>query len=164
SIDLSFIDSQFFTRQFFMLVRVWLAILPVIAFGLFIAIWTGNTAISLTLGSMTYLLTWIALMIYSGAIIMLVVLPRAESGQAPNEIDLGIWGYLLSLSPQYNMDVVAHWGNLSKIGTDAGLSALAELDLDLPLQPWRGVAMLFTYSLISVGLARWVFWRKDVMI
>jgi ABC-2 type transport system permease protein len=163
-IDLSFLDGRFLVRQAATLARIWLVLLPVIALGLFVAIWARNAAISITLGGMVYFVAWMSLMVFLGLVVMVRVAPAAEAGDDIAAIELGAWGTLASLSPIYNMDAVVHWGDIEMMATDAPLAPLAPLKVDLPHNPWRGLALLAGYGTLSLLLARWLFWRVDVTV
>jgi ABC-type transport system involved in multi-copper enzyme maturation permease subunit len=164
AIDLSFVNGAFLARQLAMLVRVWLATLPVITFGLLVAVAARNTAISIMLGGMAYFLAWMTLMFVVGLLAVIIVAPAVEAGQDLASIDLGIWGQLLTLSPLYNMGAVAHWGETEMMITDVSLSGLVVLGPSLPHGPWRGLGLLWGYGLISLTLAWWIFRRQDVTI
>lgn len=163
-IDLSFLNGLFLLKQLAMLARIWLAILPVITLGLFVGVWARRTAIAITLGGMTYFLTWFSLMFFLGLMIPVIVAPTVEAGQSLSSIDLGIWGDLPTLSPIYNMNVLVHWGDLEMMRTDDSLAVLASLNMNMGLShnPWRGLGILFNYGALSLALARWIFWRQDV--
>jgi ABC-type transport system involved in multi-copper enzyme maturation permease subunit len=161
-VDLSFIDSAFFVEQLAMLVRVWLVTLPVIALGLFVAIWTRNAAISITLGGMAYFLAWFCLMFFFTLVMTVIVARAVEAGQDAASVDLGMMGSITTLSPIYNMDAVVHWGDMEMMGTDTTLAALTLVNIDLPHGPWRGLALLSGYGVLSLVLAGWLLWQKDV--
>ena len=161
-IDLSFLNGLFLLRQFAMLARVWLVILPVITLGLFVGVWARHTAISITLGGMVYFLAWISLMFYLGLMMAVIVPPAIEAGQSLSSVDLGIWGDLPTLSPHYNMNVVVHWGDLEMMRTGDSMAMPPPLNSRLPHNPWRGLGILFGYGALSLVLARWAFWRQDV--
>jgi ABC-type transport system involved in multi-copper enzyme maturation permease subunit len=164
AIDLSFVDGVFLVRQLAMLVRVWLATLPAITFGLLVAVAARNTAISIMLGGMAYFLAWMTLMFFVGLLAVVIVAPAIEAGQDLASVDLGIWGRLLTLSPIYNMDAVAHWGETEMMTTDASLAGLIVLGTSLPHGPWRGLGLLLGHGLTSLTLAWWSFRRQDVTI
>jgi ABC-type transport system involved in multi-copper enzyme maturation permease subunit len=161
-VDLSFVDHSFFIQQLAILVRVWLAIMPVITFGLFVAIWARNAAISITLGGMAYFLAWMSLMVLLALVVTTSAARAVEAGQDISSVDLGMPGLIVTLSPIYNMNVVVHWGEMEMMTTDESLSTLAILDFNLPHDPWRGLGLLLGYSCLSLALAGWLFWRVDV--
>jgi ABC-type transport system involved in multi-copper enzyme maturation permease subunit len=161
--DLSFLDGPFLLQQFAMLLRIWLAILPVITFGLLVGIWTRHTATSVILGGMTYFLTWMSLMVFLGLVLMVIVAPAVEAGQDPTTIGLGIWGTLPSLSPIYNMNVVVHWGDLAMMSTD-DMFVMAGMDVGMPRNPWHSLGLLCGYGALTLALARRTFWRQDVTV
>lgn len=162
AIDLSFINGAFLVRQLAMLVRVWLATLPAITFGLLVAVAARNAAISVILGGMTYFLAWMTLMFVIGLVAVVIVAPAVDAGQDLASIDLGIWGQLLTWSPIYNMGAVAHWGETEMMITDAILAGLIVLGQSLPHGPWRGLGLLWGYGLTSLTLAWWILRRQDV--
>jgi ABC-type transport system involved in multi-copper enzyme maturation permease subunit len=161
-VNLSFIDSAFFVEQLAMLIRIWLVTLPVIALGLLVAVWTRNAAMSITLGGMAYFLAWTALMFFFTLVMTVIVARAVEAGQDAASVDLGIMGIITTLSPIYNLDAVVHWGDMGMMGTDATLAALTLVDIDLPHGPWRGLALLSGYGVLSLLLAGWLLWQKDV--
>ncbi len=160
--SLSFLDGRFFLGQVANLARTWLLTWPVIAFGLLVAVWAKNAAISIILSGMTYLMAWMALMIFMMVLIPVMVMPAVEAGQDPASVDLGIWGDLVTFFPHHNMTVVAYWGYGEGAAQDPGAVFLAMLKLELARDPWQSLALLSGYSLLSLGLAWWILRRKDV--
>ena len=161
-IDLSFFNSSFVIQQVTKLIHVWLAILPVIAFGLFIAVWARNTPISIIIGGMTYCMMWMTLMVAFMLIAWGVVAPAMESGQDLSSIELGIWGQLPTLSPHYNMNAVVHWGDANMMASDPTMSIITVLNINLPHGPWRGLGILLGYAFLPIALAWAHFRRQDV--
>ena len=69
-------------------------------------------------------------------------------------------GDVLSVMMGYNADVVLHWGAAGGVAED--FVEATEGQLFMPTDPWRGVAFLVGYVLHSLGLAVWIFHRRDV--
>ncbi|MDY7080439.1 MAG: ABC transporter permease subunit [Chloroflexota bacterium] len=72
-------------------------------------------------------------------------------------------GKLLGVMLGYNANVVLHWGppggetrDMVQALTDSGGPVI------VPTDPWRGVIFLIGYTLLSLGLAAWIFYRRDV--
>ena len=60
----------------------------------------------------------------------------------------------------YNADVVLHWGPPGEVAR--GVVEALGGQLFIPTDPWRGVVFLTGYTLLSLGLAVWIFHRRDV--
>lgn len=162
-VGLDFLDGAFLGQQVAALARTWVATLPVIAFGLFVAFWARNPAIALTLSGMGYFLVWMTLMVSLGLLLPIAVM-SSEAGRDLASTDFGIWGMLPTLTPHYNMTAVVHWGEPSTMATDASLAAPFILGFDLPHGPWRGLGLLLGYSLLCLVGAWWLFRHKDVAL
>ena len=72
-------------------------------------------------------------------------------------------GNLLSVTLGYNADVVLHWGPPAAIvnGIMSALVGTGE-DILLPTDPWRALAFLAGFAVLSLALAIWTMHRRDV--
>ena len=118
--------------------------------------------LAITLGGMSYFLAWMALMLGFG-LLPLILGPAVRDGLDPATVDLGVWGFLLSLAPHYNMAAVAHWGDMASMARDPSLTVLGLVKLALPHNPWRALGLLALYGSGFLLLARGTFWKKDIM-
>jgi ABC-type transport system involved in multi-copper enzyme maturation permease subunit len=137
--------------------RAWLTCLPFVVTTLFLAVLARHAGPALGMGLGLHFIE-----IFVGAF-----LPAVEAIYAATGADVPLvfrWlGSILGVMLGYNADVVLHWGPPSGIAQglvkalgDAGEQAL------VPTAPWRAVAFLAAYTLLSLGLAVWVFRRRDL--
>lgn len=72
-------------------------------------------------------------------------------------------GKILAVTPGYNANVFLYWGPPVSILPQL-MDALraAGATFAIPTDPWRAVAFLVGYTLVSLGLAMWILHRRDI--
>jgi ABC-type transport system involved in multi-copper enzyme maturation permease subunit len=72
-------------------------------------------------------------------------------------------GKILAVTPGYNASVFLYWGPPVSIMPQL-VDALraAGATFTVPIDPWRAVAFLVGYTVVSLGLAMWVLRRRDI--
>lgn len=137
--------------------RAWLTCLPFVAATLFWVVLARHAgpALGVVLG-LHFIETFVG-----------AFLPAVEATYAATGADVPLvlrWlGDMLGVTLGYNADVVLHWGPPEGIaqGLVEALGGASEQAL-VPTDPWRGVVFLAAYTLLSLGLAVWIFHRRDV--
>jgi ABC-2 type transport system permease protein len=160
-VDWSFFDVAFLGQESVVLARTWLIVCPVVALAMLLAVWARNPGLSLSLAELAYGFDFLATISFGG-VLGLYLAALVEAGIDPRETGVGIMGRLPALLPHYNSAIVLHWGQPGKLAEmDRALLFSAEV-LNLPRDPWRSLILLMGYGVVALGLALWIFRRKDV--
>lgn len=147
-------------------VRAWVACLPFIAVSLFWATVGRQPGLALGLGIGTHFFAF-------GWGFVLPMIAIALGGTANADVPLVWRGHLraFSLTLGYNADVLLYWGSpfMKAFGAatpEGKLLFLQTIELGsgslLPTTPWRAVAYVAGYTVLFLGGALWVLYRRDV--
>jgi ABC-type transport system involved in multi-copper enzyme maturation permease subunit len=137
--------------------RTWLTCLPFVAATFFWVILARHAGPAMGVGLGLHFIE-----VFGG--IMLPVMVSAYTLAGGNIPWFVRWqSKLLGLMLGHNANIVLHWGppagdiqDVAQALADAGKGTI------IPTDPWRGVAFLAGYTLLSLGLAVWIFHRRDV--
>jgi ABC-type transport system involved in multi-copper enzyme maturation permease subunit len=157
-VDWGFFDGPFLASEIAALARTWVITWPVIALTMLLVVWARSPGLSINLAGLAYFLNWIGFASFGLVLIFII----EATGASTDQVATGLWGTLLTLIPHYNSALVIHWGQPGKLSQiDLGAFSTAQA-FGLPVDPWRGLAVLLGYGLLALALAAWVFGRKDV--
>ncbi len=162
-VDWSFVDGSFFAQEITALARTWLIIWPVIALAMLFSVWLRNPGSALNLAALAYGLDFLAT-VFSGAVLGVYLAALMEAGIDPQKTVIGPTRVLPTLLPHFNTAVALHWGQPGKIPElDRTIVSTAEI-LNMPHGPGRCMIVLLSYGIVALGLAVWIFRRRDVTV
>lgn len=162
-INWSFFDRTFLILEIAALARTWVTLWPTIALALLVVVWMRNPGLSLTFLELIYGLD-LLLSTFSGGLLGIFLAYVVEAGLDPRKTGAGIWGMLVTLIPHYNITAIVHWAQPGKLSELERSVFFAAKFLNLPHDPWRCMALLLSYGLVTLVLALLIFRRKDVAV
>jgi len=72
-------------------------------------------------------------------------------------------GKILAVTPGYNANVFLYWGPpVSILPQLVDALRAAGATFSVPTDPWRAIAFLVGYTIVSLGLAMWILHRRDI--
>lgn len=74
-----------------------------------------------------------------------------------------VQGKILAVTPGYNANVFLYWGPpMSILPQLVDALRAAGATFSVPTDPWRAIAFLVGYTIVSLGLAMWILHRRDI--
>ena len=148
------ISLEGLSNELLFALRAWLTCLPFVAATCFWVVRGRHAGPALGVGLGLHFIE-----VGGGAAIPMLGATYTAAGLAIPQI-LRWQGDVLSVMLGYNADVVLHWGPPGEVAR--GVVEALGGQLFIPTDPWQGVAFLTGYTLLSLGLAIWIFRRRDV--
>lgn len=158
SVDWSFLSGTFLLEQLGGIGRVWLLVLPFIAFTLAVNIVIGRPGPAFSLLFMLYVLSWFSYMSLMVMVMFFMVNPDFD----PVSLGNSFFGKFMQWSPHYNSRLFIYSGEpdiLSEI--DYGLRQMAGW-LHFTISPWLSLGRLWVYGFGSLLAALYVFNRREI--
>ena len=150
--------SSFWLEQIVGISRVWLIILPFIAFTLAVNVAVGRPGPAFTLLFMLYFLSLLAYM----SLIIIVVFFYTQEGFSPAAMGNSIWGQVIQWIPHFNSRMVLHWGDpVALTDTDYSIRQFSDW-FEFTIQPWLSLGRLWTLGFVSLFAALFVFNRREI--
>jgi ABC-type transport system involved in multi-copper enzyme maturation permease subunit len=160
ALDLSFVDGAFVRAQAAQFARMWIVLMPLIAFSVALYTWAGKPGQAF---SLLFLIFFLSLLAYFFLSILLGFL-FVRSGFEPETFGDTVWPHLIALIPHYNIRTILFWGNpVALAEMDQWVCGIAEI-LHLPSSPWRAIAVLLVYGAVPLVWAMRAFRHREMTL
>lgn len=158
AIDWSFLNGSFWLEQIGGIGRMWLIILPFIAFTLAVNIGVARPGPAFSLLFMIYFLSLFSYM----TLLVTVIFIMAQTDFDPVSFSGSFFGKLMQWLPHYNSRIVLYWGEPDILAEgDYNIRQMVEW-LQFSIAPWLSLGRLWLYGFISLLAALYSFKRREM--
>ncbi|MCP4421135.1 MAG: hypothetical protein GY805_31370, partial [Chloroflexi bacterium] len=158
SVDWSFLNGTFLLEQLGGIGRMWLIILPFIAFTLAVNLVTSRPGPAFSLLFMFYFLSLFSYI----SLLIIIIFVIAKTDFALASFGDTFWGNMVQWSPHYNSRVVSYWGEPGVLTeVDYSIRQMADW-AQISVAPWQSLGRLWLYGFISLLAALYSFNQREM--